>query len=60
MKLSDVNRAITTVDNEIAMRVKVFRDKPQTRQMNIEEMQNVKDILLIVQKKMQPQQGFFE
>lgn len=59
MNLSDVQRAIATVDAEIAMRLKVFKDKPQTRQMKIEEMQNVKAILEIIEKKVQPQKGFF-
>ncbi len=54
MILQDVIRAIKTVDEEILDRGKRYKDKQMTRSLKIDEMQNVREILVIVQKKMEP------
>ncbi len=57
--LGDVNRAVKDIDKEIEdVRIKM-KWTPIMRATKIEEFQNIKSILLVVQRKMTPtNEGF--
>lgn len=57
--LGDVNRAVSDIDKEIKdIRIKM-KWTPIMRATKIEEFQNIKSILLVVQRKMTPtNEGF--
>lgn len=53
MNLQDVQKALKTIEDQTAVIKLAYKDKPLTRQQKLTDIAEVRDILLVVEKKVQ-------
>jgi len=53
MNLQDVQKALKTIENQAAITNTAYKDKPLTKQQKLADLYDVRDILKVVEKKIQ-------
>lgn len=51
MNLQDVQKALKTIEDQAAIINTAYKDKPLTKQQKLTDIQDVRDILLVVEQK---------
>ena len=53
MNLQDVQKAIRTIEDQGEITKRAYKDKPLTKQQKLTDLAEVRDILQVVEKKIQ-------